>query len=112
MIPSLAEGFGIALVEAMASGCACIVSDLPVLKDVAGDTALYFDPYKPEQLAERIEQLVNNSELRSKLAKKACARVQNRFGMKKFIVNYKQLYASQYSNGSNVDRIESNRDYD
>src|SRR3989339_2191023 len=40
---SLAEGFGIAAIEAMALHLPSVLSDLPVLKDVCGDSVLYFE---------------------------------------------------------------------
>ncbi|MFC6099792.1 glycosyltransferase family 4 protein [Olivibacter domesticus] len=42
--PSLYEGFGLPLIEAMASGCALILSDIEVFKEVVGKGATYFDP--------------------------------------------------------------------
>jgi glycosyltransferase involved in cell wall biosynthesis len=52
--PSLAEGFGIPLLEAMAVGTPVICSDIPVFREVAGDAALYFDPHDEEALAQRM----------------------------------------------------------
>ena len=42
VFPSLAEGFGLPLLEAMAAGTPTICSDLPVLREVAGDAAAFF----------------------------------------------------------------------
>lgn len=44
------EGFGIALVEAMAAGLVCIVSDIPVYREVAADACLYIDINDPDSL--------------------------------------------------------------
>ena len=54
VLPSLAEGFGIPILEAMAAGTPVICSDIPVFREVAGDAALYFDPHNEEALAQRM----------------------------------------------------------
>jgi glycosyltransferase involved in cell wall biosynthesis len=53
--PSLNEGFGIPLLEAMACGTPVVASDTPVFREVAGDAALYFDAADPEALARSID---------------------------------------------------------
>lgn len=51
VFPSLAESFGLGLVEAMAAGCPVAVSDLSYARDVARDAAVYFDPTNPEDIS-------------------------------------------------------------
>jgi glycosyltransferase involved in cell wall biosynthesis len=51
VFPSLYEGFGQPVLEALACGCPVACSDLPPLREVAGDAALYFDPFDPESIA-------------------------------------------------------------
>jgi glycosyltransferase involved in cell wall biosynthesis len=53
VFPSLAESFGLGLVEAMAAGCPIAVSDLTYAHDVCGDAAVYFSP-SPESIAETV----------------------------------------------------------
>jgi glycosyltransferase involved in cell wall biosynthesis len=48
--PSLAEGFGLPVLEAMACGCPVILSDIEVYHEVAGDAGIYFDPTKAASL--------------------------------------------------------------
>jgi glycosyltransferase involved in cell wall biosynthesis len=54
VFPSLFEGFGIPLVEAMACGCPVVCSDTTSLPEVAGDAGVLFDPSKPDQIAETL----------------------------------------------------------
>ena len=51
VFPSLAEGFGLPVIEAMGCGCPVIASDIAVFREVAGEAALYFDPHDPAALA-------------------------------------------------------------
>ena len=60
VFPSLAEGFGIPLLEALACGCPAAVSDLPVFREVAGDAALYFDPEDPASIRSALRQSLSD----------------------------------------------------
>lgn len=51
---SLAEGFGLPLIDAMARGCRVVAHDIPVLREVGGDVATYADARQPSVLAEAI----------------------------------------------------------
>jgi glycosyltransferase involved in cell wall biosynthesis len=53
--PSLHEGFGIPLLEAMASGTMVLASDIAVFHEVAGPAAVYFDPHQPVDIARALE---------------------------------------------------------
>ena len=54
VFPSLFEGFGMPVLEAMRVGCPVICSRLPSLLEIAGDTAVYVDPERPQTLADRL----------------------------------------------------------
>src|SRR5690606_8410612 len=47
IMPSLFEGFGISLIEAMAAGLPCIVSDIPPFREIGDDSLIYFSPLDP-----------------------------------------------------------------
>jgi alpha-1,3-rhamnosyl/mannosyltransferase len=61
------EGFGMPVTEAMAHGAPVAVSDIPVFREVAGDKALYFDQHSPQKIADALENILKDSEVRSKL---------------------------------------------
>lgn len=73
VLPSLTEGeaFGIVQLEAMAAGCAVIVSDLPGVRDVAGDVGLTFPPGDHRALRRLIERLRDDPALRESIARRA-----------------------------------------
>lgn len=64
--PSLFEGFGMPLVEAMAAGCPVVCSNTTSMPEVAGGAALLFDPTDPQDIAKKIFLLYNDWELREK----------------------------------------------
>jgi glycosyltransferase involved in cell wall biosynthesis len=72
--PSLFEGFGIPVLEAMACGTPVITSDRTSLPEVAGDAASIVSPDNVEQLAQAIESLINDRDLRTRLAQAGKAR--------------------------------------
>jgi glycosyltransferase involved in cell wall biosynthesis len=65
--PSLYEGFGIPPLEAMKKGRAVVVSDIPSLKEVCSDAALYINPNESESIKSGILELVNNTGLKEEL---------------------------------------------
>jgi len=65
--PSLYEGFGFPVLEAMACGTPVICSDTSSLPEVAGDAALRVDPQDTEAWAEALRQLLTDAELRQAL---------------------------------------------
>lgn len=59
VFPTLFEGFGLPTLEAMSRGCPVICSDLPVMHEVAGDAAHYFDPLDSADIARTLAQLLD-----------------------------------------------------
>lgn len=70
IFPSLYEGFGIPVLEAMSIGKPVLCSNRTSLPEVAGDAALYFDPRKPEELVGCIEKITTDASLRKSLVDK------------------------------------------
>jgi glycosyltransferase involved in cell wall biosynthesis len=66
--PSLYEGFGFPVLESFAAGTPVLTSDLSSLPEVAGDAALLVDPRSEEAIAEGMERLLRDADLRARLA--------------------------------------------
>lgn len=64
VLPSQWEGHSVALLEAMASGCACVISDIPELASAAGDAALRVRPGDADALAKTLRDLLNDPQRR------------------------------------------------
>ncbi len=74
VFPSLWEGFGLPVLEAMACGTPVITSNLSSLPEVAGDAALLVDPYNQEEIAAAMEAVVVEGGLRDRLCTLSIAR--------------------------------------
>lgn len=68
VFPSLAEGFGLPVLDALVRGTPVACSNATSLPEVAGDAALYFDPQDPEAITAAIERLLVDDGLRERLA--------------------------------------------
>ncbi len=77
VFPSLYEGFGIPVIEAMAAGTPVVCSDIPVLREIGKDTALFCDPKKSREFAENILKILADENLRNNLIEKGKKIAQN-----------------------------------
>ncbi len=66
-LPTLHEGFGLPVIEAMARSLPVACSDIAALREVGGAAALYFDPRAPAQIAARIDELIADEQLAGRL---------------------------------------------
>lgn len=72
--PSLYEGFGLPILEAMACGCPVICSNVSSLPEVAGDAALLIDPQRPEELSHALDRVFTDSEVRRQMVTRGLER--------------------------------------
>ncbi len=72
--PSIYEGFGLPVLEAMACGAPVITSNTSSLPEVAGNAAILIDPYDVTQIAEAMEQMLSDGDQRAALRQQGFAR--------------------------------------
>jgi glycosyltransferase involved in cell wall biosynthesis len=74
VFPSLYEGFGLPLLEAMASGCPVISSNTSSMPEVCGDAAKYVDPHDESDICRAIGEVLSDTGLRESLVEKGLQR--------------------------------------
>lgn len=67
VFPSLYEGGGMPVLEAMACGCPVIASDIPSIREFGSDAVLFFDPLKPDSIAQYMRIFQENVQKRTEL---------------------------------------------
>ena len=72
--PSLYEGFGLPVLEAMACGAPVACADIPVFREIAGDCARYFDPRDADAIADVMTGLASDDRARAELSERGVAR--------------------------------------
>lgn len=70
VLPSLYEGFGLPVLEAMKYKCPVITSNVSSLPEAGGDAALYVNPEETKDIAEKMEEVLSDKNLREKMVKK------------------------------------------
>ena len=76
MVPSFHEGFGLPALEAMLLGAPLISSNATSLPEVTGDAALLFDPHNPNELRQKLMEILDNPQLASDLRRRGLERAQ------------------------------------
>jgi glycosyltransferase involved in cell wall biosynthesis len=74
VFPTLWEGFGLPVLEAMACGTPVITSNISSLPEVAGDAAILINPYNIEEITAAMKIIINDSETRKQLSQKGLKR--------------------------------------
>lgn len=102
VFPSLFEGFGMPVLEAMWSDCPVACSNVTSLPEVAGDAALLFDPSSPEEIAQAIFRMISDSGLRASLVERGREQAR-RFSWQTFTLNVasilRQTWEERYPGG-------------
>jgi glycosyltransferase involved in cell wall biosynthesis len=70
VLPSLYEGFGLPVLEAMQYGCPVLVSNVSSLPEVGGDACLYFDPENADEIAQKIDLVISDEKQRKEMIEK------------------------------------------
>jgi glycosyltransferase involved in cell wall biosynthesis len=91
IIPSLYEGFGIPVLEAMQSGCPVISSRLSSLPEVGGNAAEYFDALNIENMAQTILYVASDKKYRMKLQERGYVQ-SNNFSWQKMALETLEVY--------------------
>ena len=89
--PSIFEGFGMPIIEAQATGCAVITSNINPMKEIAADGAYLVDPLSVELLHEAFRKLIEDHTYREILVKKGFVNAR-RFSLDHIVSQYMQVY--------------------
>jgi glycosyltransferase involved in cell wall biosynthesis len=73
ILPSVYEGFGLPVLEAMACGTPAVASSAPSIPEIGGDAALYFDPLDVEAMVGAIRRLLRDASLRDEMRRRGLA---------------------------------------
>ena len=91
VFPSIDEGFGIPLIEALKLKVPVICSDIPIFREIADDSVLYFEKQNEINLFERMKELIQSKELSTKLVSKGIKRVK-KYNRYNFIKDIEKIY--------------------
>lgn len=90
--PSLYEGAGLPVLEAMSFGCPVLTSNAASLPELGGDAVLYVDPYDVQSIRSQLSRLLSDAELRQTLSSKGFERAQA-FSMDNYLKRLGEVYA-------------------
>jgi glycosyltransferase involved in cell wall biosynthesis len=93
VLPSKYEPFGLSILEAARAGCALVLGDIPSLREIWENDAIFIDPNDAVQIRNSIQELINNEPLRNEYANRAKKRAQ-KYTAEKMAQNYLGVYES------------------
>jgi glycosyltransferase involved in cell wall biosynthesis len=91
VFPSLYEGFGLPILEAFAAGCPVVLSNASCFPEIAGEAALYFDPYSIDDMRSTIERVITSPSLQTELVNKGKEQVK-KYSWKKCAEETAEVY--------------------
>jgi len=97
--PSLAEGFGLPIIEAMSTGCLVCLSDIECFHEIAEDAASYFDPMQVESALESVQRVLSDSDERTRIQMLGLQLVQ-RYTWRQAAEDTHTVYKSAFQQGS------------
>lgn len=92
IFPSLYEGFGIPVLEAMSASVPVLCSNVTSLPEVGGDAVLYFDPRRPRQIVDALARLSEEPDLRESLIAKGLQRASLFESVDRMAVDYAEVF--------------------
>lgn len=92
VFPSIYEGFGIPILEAMAARCPMVISNLPVFREITENQFFYFDPYDPVSIADHILKVYNSKEEQNRITDYGIKRLKM-FSYKKIAQDLNYIYS-------------------
>ena len=99
VFPTLAEGFGLPPMEAIEAGTLVVLSDIPVLKEVYQNSAIYFDPLDVFSIKETLEETINISDKERKVRIKFSQNFVKRYSWAKMARETLNVYEKEGSTG-------------
>jgi len=100
-LPSLAEGFGLPVLEALAAGCPVVASDIPVVREVAGECAVFCDASSVHSLSAALHRVTGDSVLSERLRSLGPARAR-RFQWQSSVASPESLYERTVAAGGSL----------
>ncbi|HEY0158133.1 MAG TPA: glycosyltransferase family 4 protein [Thermoanaerobaculia bacterium] len=91
LFPALYEPFGLSVLEAALSGCALVLGDIPSLREIWRDAAVFVPPRDPQQIARVTNEIIGNDRFRHELGQRARKRAAE-FSVARMAAGYRETY--------------------